>query len=199
MKIIPTIILLAFLTMPVQAQNLSGIRIGDDASVTERLGGIPIARESSGPFEILKYRFADGNELSITLERGTRKIVYVESDWGGKAAGAYSDYPGFIFGKTTLMDIRKKMGSNGMGFSERPMVSQIPNGVIMLNTYDISGVLVTFITKVSGSDLKLVQQKQKEISIAAKLDAIIITSNEYAAVAWGKQQRDPAYRPGVWK
>ena len=198
MKKITIGLLLAFVASGANAQSLSGISVGNPASATSRLGSNPIARQSSGPFDLIKWRLLDGNELSVTFERRTQKIVYIESDWGGRAAGAYSDYPGFSFGRTTLAAIRKKMGSNGMGFTERPAVAEVEGGMAAFNTYEINGVLVTFITKVKNTDMPLIAKKLAELGDLAKLEAIILCAPEYAATTWGKPVRDPRYRTGTW-
>ncbi len=180
------------------AQSLSGLQVGDAVSATARLGLKPFSRESDGPFDYFNYRLRTHNELSVTVDRQSKKIVYLESDWGGRDAGTKSDYPGFLFGKTNLAEIRKKMGSNGMAFSERPPVLEVEGGAVTFNTYEIGDVLVTFVTKVRDQDLPLVEKKRLGLAEAAKLDAIILTTPDYAATNWGKQIKDPAYRKGVW-
>ncbi len=180
------------------AQSLSGIKIGDHYSVAASLGMDPVAFQKEGPFDFLRYSFKSGNILNLTVDRQSQKIVYMESDWGGRSAGSFSDYPGFGFGKTTLSEIRKKMGSNGMAFTERPVVSEVEGGVVTFNGYEIGSVLVIFVTKVIDKDIPRVISKEIELSNAAKLDAIIIMSPEYADMAWGKRVKDSNYRTGTW-
>jgi hypothetical protein len=200
MKIINTLILcnLLFFSNLSTAQSLSGIKIGDHYSVAASLGMDPVAFQKEGPFDFLKYSFKSGNILSLTVDRQSQKIVYMESDWGGRSAGAYSDYPGFSFGRTTLSEVRKKLGSNGMAFTERPVVSEVQGGIVTFNSYEIGSVVVTFVTKVIDKDIPRVASKEIELGQASKLDAIIIMSPEYADMTWGRTVRYSSYRKGRW-
>jgi hypothetical protein len=200
MKIINTLIfcnLLLFSNLST-AQSLSGIKIGDNYSVAASLGMDPAAFQKEGPFDFLRYSFKSGNILNLTVDRRSQKIVYMESDWGGRSAGSYSDYPGFSFGKTTLSEIRKKMDSNGMTFTERPVVSEVEGGVVTFNSYEIGSVIVTFVTKVIDKDIPRVKSNEIELGQASKLEAIIIMSPEYADMTWGRKVKDSNYRRGTW-
>jgi hypothetical protein len=67
------------------AQNLSGVRIGDDfSSAAKQIGFPPASSERSGPYIAAKWVLGDGNTLSATGTAIDGKIVYVESDWGGQ-------------------------------------------------------------------------------------------------------------------
>ncbi len=77
-----------------RSQSLSGVRIGDDRlSVAERIGFPPARASRSGPFSFAKWVLEDGNEFSVTARNSDGKIVYIESDWGGKQFGSGTDFP----------------------------------------------------------------------------------------------------------
>jgi len=144
MRIIAASTIAFIYALPVYAQNLSGIYIGDYSSVLNKIEGEKIAENTLGHYFVTKYRLTTGNELSITVDPDTKRIVYMENDWGSLPLGKISDYPDFVFGETRLNDIRKKLGSAGIAYDHRPPAIRMNDEVIMTNTYQISGVLVTF-------------------------------------------------------
>ncbi|MBY5370561.1 hypothetical protein [Rhizobium leguminosarum] len=132
---------------------MSGVSVGGDRQQLVSIGSRPVATEAMGPHTIEKYKLSGGNELSVTYHRASGKIVYLETDWGGETAEAFSDFEGFKFGKTTLSEIRTKLGSNGMSFKDHPPVTPTPDGGLALfNSYEVngSGNIATFVTSVSA-------------------------------------------------
>ena len=69
-----------FFADSVHAQSLSGLRIGDPVSNTSRIGLEPVAQNRTGPFTAIRWVFPDKNELSVTADTITGRIVYIESD-----------------------------------------------------------------------------------------------------------------------
>lgn len=197
MKLFLSLALVVLLANGALAQSLSGLSLGDPVAKTKELGTRPVATEQMGPFTIQKWAQSDGNELSVTAIRNSGRIVYLESNWGGSQSGSFTDFDSFTYGETTLVDIRKKLGSNGFAYKSRPGAMQIPGGVIMLNSYEIAsrpGTVVTFITKVSGRNLR-----SPDPASVAKLDTIIIGDANYLDGLWGKEKLyDKAYRKVNW-
>lgn len=172
-------------------QQLSGLSVGDNISQTESLGFAPSEVNRSGAFVIAKWEMPDGNSLSVTaLADGT--IVYLESDWGHGISGRFTDFPGIVFGKTSLRDIRNLTGSNGFCFTGTGCVSDSGNGVINFNSYGISekpDVVVTFITV---SEYATAANGNED----ALLDAIIVAYKPYLHGIWGEETiSDPKYNP----
>ena len=184
------------------AQSLSGLRIGDDISSTSKLGAPPQATNQTGPFTMEKWVFAEGNALSVTAFRDTGKIVYLESDWGGRQFGVPSDFPGMTFGKTNLADIRTQTGNNGFAYKTNALV-RVSDGLALFNCYQFSKntrLVVAFVTKLPTSSGGDVQAKRLSVGQAAKLDALVLADMSYLETIWGKEKTfDPAYNPIDWK
>jgi hypothetical protein len=182
------------------AQSLSGVHIGDNIRVTARLGAPPKSKSQSGPFIMQKWELEDGNDLSVTTTKGGT-IVYIETDWGGGQGGAYSDFPGFYYGRTTLDGIRKTLGSNGFAFGDRTAMRSPDGSIVFFNSYGISGnddVIVSFITSISKNEASRLG-KSGEIESYATLKSIILGYPEYLRNIWGSQLvYDPAYQKIRW-
>jgi hypothetical protein len=197
-------LLLAGLIGPgVHSQSLSDIRIGEDITAVSRLGSPPSARNQMGIATLSKWSFPDGNELSVTSVTATGKIVYIESDWGGQQAGTITDFPGFYYGRTTLVDIRKRFGNNGFSFKGREAVRGPGNSIVLFNSYEISdkdNVIVTFVTSISGKNISLAKKDPSTLANFAELNSIILGDARYLRNTWGANLVfDPEYSKIFWK
>jgi predicted aspartyl protease len=187
-----------------RSQSLSGIRIGDDRlSVAERIGFPPARASRSGPFSFAKWVLEDGNELSVTARISDGKIVYIESDWGGKQLGSDADFPGFYFGRTTLAEIEARLGSNGtVAFINHYFwPDETDRSVVGSNSYEVDTadpVIVTFITKLPWSTIK---QKKGKFKTSETLNdfrvlyGIILSEPEYLFSISGPHQAPTPPRP----
>ena len=178
-----------------QAQTLSSLRIGDDVSRLATLG-TPAATDRYKSFVVQKWNLSNGNELSVTTD-GAGKIVYLESDWGGRAEVTECDLRDLRFGATTLSDLRRRFGSNGFAFERREGVIDIADGVVMINSYEAGTSVVTFFTKIVGAPAK--SGIGGPVGDRAKLDAISIADAGYAKSEWGERVYDPKYKKIEWK
>ncbi|MGB8290818.1 MAG: hypothetical protein WCE42_23460, partial [Rhizobium ruizarguesonis] len=153
---------------------------------------------------IEKYKLSGGNELSVTYHRASGKIVYLETDWGGETAGAFSDFEGFKFGKTTLSEIRTKLRSNGMSFKDRPPATPTTDGGLALfNSYEVngSGTIATFVTSFSAATVKSIKEKGSDPNIGdiATLEAVIVGEKDYLETIWGSDKlTSPNYSAIDW-
>jgi hypothetical protein len=185
---------------PCTAQSLSGLSIGGPSTTLSRLG--PAAEtDSYKGMTVKRWHLPNGNELSVTVS-ADGKIAYVESDWDGKSDDTASDLQGLHFGRTTLTELRKRFGSNGFGYKSRGSVVETQDGIVMMNSYDAGGVVITFYTKVNREEFARVKASGVDASPAdyAKLDAISITDEAYAKKdQWGDRVYDPAYKKIDWK
>jgi hypothetical protein len=129
------------------------------------------------------------------------KVVYLESDWNDKNNETGFDLPGLKFGETTLTDIRRRFGSNGFEFKERGGVIDVPDGIVMLNSYEVGANVVTFFTKVSEADYTKAKSAGEKWDVAdhARLVSVSVASAEYAQSEWGKRIYDPGYKAVTWK
>ena len=182
------------------AQSLLNLRIGDGVSRLSVLGSAPSTIDTYKSFSVRKWTLSTGNDLSVTTF-GSSRIVYLESDWGGRTADSACDLPDLKFGVTTLGELRKRFGSNGFGFEHRPAVIQLEDGIPMINSYEVGTNIVTFTTKVAVTELARLKESGQGGAIAdyARLDAISIASADYAKGEWGDRIYDPNYKKIDWK
>ena len=187
------------LTPKTAAQSLANMKIGDDSTEATALGQ-PIATDRYKGFLVRKWAFPNGNEISVTTD-GRDRIIYLESDWNGDDDATACDLSGLKFGVTTLSDIRKRFGSNGFTFKRRNGVIQVPDGVVMMNSYEVGNAVVTFITKVpvTGGQSSTGAKDSSDIGDQATLDAISISDPKYAESEWGDRVYDPKYKKTEWK
>lgn len=182
------------------AQSLSSIHIGDPASKLAKFG--PASETSSDMgMQSQKWSVPDGDQFSATVDSAGR-IVYLEADWTGKGDNTACDLPGLNFGVTTLAQIRTRLGSNGFGFQNRAGVIPTGMGVVMLNSYQVGKVIVTFYTKVDEQKYLLMKNSDPNSSIAdyATLEAISLADLNYVkAAGWGDMIYDPGYKDVEWK
>jgi len=189
-------IVATLVTTSALAQAMSGISVGDTLAKTSELGIKPTFKENMGPFLIQKWRLGDGNDLSITAVRTSGQIVYMETNWGGKSSGAFSDVNGMVYGKTTLAEIRKRFGSNGFAYRDRGTGVELEDSIALFNSYELEGhpgLVATFITRLSHRDAKA--KKPYE----AKLDTIIVGHSSYLDTIWGDDKVfDDDYQKIKW-
>ena len=187
-----------------QAQSLSGIKVGDEISSASRLDARPLPSKSGDPQEERRWKLPDGNRLSVAADPGTQKIVYAETKWGGGAHGKPADFPGFVYGETTLADIRAHAQNNGFAFKEH-LIDVRPDGLALFNAYEVEGapgVVVTFVTRLSMKDHERLRNGKANVDInrAARLDAIILADAGYLDTIWGDAKlRGKAYKPIRWE
>jgi hypothetical protein len=187
-----------------QAQSLSGIKVGEEVSSVPKLDARPLPSKSVAPHEERRWKLPDGNRLSVAADPETKRIVYAEKKWSGGANGKPADFPGFIYGETTLADIRAHAQNNGFAFKEH-LIDVRPDGLALFNAYEVEGapgVVVTFVTKLSKKDDERLRSGKSNVDInhAARLDAIILADAGYLDTIWGDAKlRDKAYKPIRWE
>lgn len=162
-----------------------GIKIGAPESDLENLKLEEVARDPG----MVKYRTANGNDFSVTTLDG--KVVFMENDWLQDPAAKQALLPGFIFGETTLSDIRKRFGSNGFAF-ESGAFSRTETHLILFNCYEFDSgdkEILVVITKVSlDADVN-----EENLAHHAKLEALIVAAPNYLDEIWGAEKAyDPA-------
>jgi hypothetical protein len=183
-----------------QAQSLSGIKVGEEISSATKLAARPLPSKSVAPHEERRWKLPDGNRLSIAADPETKRIVYAEKKWSGGATGRPADFPGFVYGETTLADIRAHAQNNGFAFKER-LIDVRPDGLALFNAYEVEGVLglvVTFVAKLSPKDDERLRTGKANIDInrAARLESIILADAGYLDTLWGDAKlRGKAYKP----
>ncbi|MCL2310668.1 MAG: hypothetical protein FWC42_10480 [Proteobacteria bacterium] len=172
--------------------SIEGIKIGDGSSVLEKLPLAVIVSERSGDTETKKYKAMGRSELSVTTQKG--KVVYIEYDWLSDKKSTKTPFNGFVFGKTTLRDIRKRFGNNGFAYKQNLTADTDDNGLALFNCYELTDSTPTIFVAVS----KITQKtgaSTANIADRAKLDALILADPAYLDEIWGKEKiYDTAYK-----
>jgi hypothetical protein len=167
--------------------SMGGIRIGDEQKVLEAMKLRVMVKEDG----MTKYRTANGNDLSITVENS--KVVYLENDWSHVDAGAEPLISGFRFGITSLKEVREKFGTNGFAYVERPTL-KTEEHAITFNCFELEGcegqVLVVICRVPLSADVS-----EANIAAQLKVDAFILADSKYLGELWGEERiLDPNYR-----
>jgi hypothetical protein len=185
--------------MPADGQSLSSLQIGDPATKLAALGK-PVETSDHKGMTVQRWVLPNGNDLSVTTSHAG-KIVYIESDWNaGADKNPMCDLSGLQFGQTTLTELRKRFGSNGISFKERSGQMLAEDGAVMLNSYEAGSVVVSFYNKVSNAEVgRLDPDGQGTMADHARLDAISIADADYAKSQWGDRIYDPQYKKVDWK
>lgn len=184
---------------PSNAQTLLGLKVDEPSTLLTPLGA-PNETGSYKGMALKRWNRLNGNELSVTIDQ-SGKIVYLESDWNGRSPDTGCDLPDLRFGITTLAQLRKRFGSNGFSFQNRPPAIQVPDGVVMINSFEVGSAVVTFYTKIDRDEFSRLKASGANPSPAeyARLDAVSIANDSYAKSEWGERIYDPEYKKIKWK
>ncbi|GGG23185.1 hypothetical protein [Christiangramia forsetii] len=159
-----------------------GIELYDTRESVEELN-LPIVGEEP---EIIKYRTKNGNELSVTFEND--KVVYMENDWLLKDDGSEPLFTNFIFGKTSIAEIRNEFGTNGFTYSNR-LVSNTNTHLVTFNCFEFDTNKNEVLVTITGITIEEKDQvNENNISEKLKLLAIIIADRKYLDEIWGKEK-----------
>ena len=160
--------------------SLNGIKINDSRKFAETLKLEIVAKDK----DMIKYRTENGNDLSITFDKG--KVVYMENDWLQDIKSRQSLLSDFLFGQTTLKDIRDKFSTNGFAYKSRYMFPTETH-LIAFNCFEFdskNNEILVIITKVSLDE----DVTEENVSSKLKLDALIIADKSYLDKEWGKEK-----------
>lgn len=182
---------LANLSLP--TLSLAGVQLGDSLDeAIKKVGGQYLGLKSAKSLHYQSWILDDGNRLSVTSDKENNMVEYIELDWSGQdGPGKTSDFPGFIYGRTTREDINNFFASEGYEFSHRSWIATDDSGIIFRNTYNVGHHIITFYTKPTTQYIKLISRTKKPplCNSCLVLDAISIASTSYAKI-WGKPSGD---------
>jgi hypothetical protein len=198
-------IVLILVSVNSSAQEIAGIHVGESVSALDTLNLKPTAKTKIGSMETVKYTLASGNELSVTYDGPTNRIVYLECDWNRNSNSATRDLPEFIFGTTTLDEIRRTNGSNGFSYKSNAMFRADPE-LVTFNDYHIEnepGLVVAFVTVLNIPEFQERKGSHEldadSIAKNLKLDAVIIAEESYLDRLWGNEKvYDKRAKPISW-
>ena len=184
------------------AQSLDGIKVGEAIKTALLDHPPPSLTGKIGTFDGYRWNLPTGNELSVTADPDSGRIVYVEIDWGGGTAPDKSDVPGLVFGKSTLGAIHRKYGSSGFNFKAHAMKMIGPN-IISVTGYELAHLPKTVLMLVTGLPVKDVPEVGGKPAIdpdKGTLQALILADIDYLSSIWGQERvADPKSHPVEWK
>jgi hypothetical protein len=101
----------------------------------------------------------------------------------------------FIFGHSTIGDIRAHYGYNGYFFMDHSPYLEVQDGAITFNSYPIQGGYISYGTKLNVLDRSYIQEPNdiKNLSVpdeAFELVIVILVSDVYASIYWGEAKTD---------
>jgi len=181
-----------------------GVRIGAPIASLRKLGLNPTARSGSGAVKMTKWELANGNYLSVTYDSVQDRILYMEIDWNQKSTGMSPGISDFIFGRSTLKQIRRRYGSNGFSYAKHMMFS-LEDCLVTFNAFELKQtptIVAVFITKLPHESKRVIdtlpdeKQMMGVIGEYSKLDAIAVADESYLDEIWGKEKLyDPKSYP----
>jgi hypothetical protein len=182
-----------------KAQSMTGIRIADTASTLSKFGPVSGEDKYKG-LDVFKWIFSNRNMLTATVNK-EGEIVYLETDWGGTTDETGCDLAGLKFGGTTLADLEKRFGSKGFAYKGRTHARQTDDGFVLLNSWEVDSVVITFYTRINAKDYEQVKAKGADAAASgyAKLEGISMANAAYAKTEWGERVANPAYKKIDWK
>jgi hypothetical protein len=182
MKTISSFFIILMIILSLGSISMLGIELYDSRKSLESLD-LPIIGEEPG---IVKYRTKNGNDLSVTFEND--KVVYMENDWLLSAEGSKPLFTDFIFGKTSIADIRNKFGTNGFTYSKR-LFSSTNTHLVTFNCFEFDTNKNEVLVTITGIAIEEKDQvNENNISEKLKLLAIILADKKYLDKIWGEEK-----------
>ena len=176
--------------VPAASQSLNGVRLRASPATLERLKLQTLAREGQGAIKMSKFELPNGNPMSVTYDSSAEKILFVEVDWNNDSSARETGIPKFVFGKTTLEQIREINGSNG--FSWRKVAMQRKGDqLIALNAYEIRNKpnsVVVFVTALSIPEFEATSSDTSQMPKLFRLQAVILATEQYLDFIWGAEK-----------
>ncbi|PKA43196.1 hypothetical protein CWR43_14205 [Rhizobium sullae] len=195
-----------FSATSLSAQSIEGFRLGDDKGVLQRLGTAAAAKSDSA-FTTLTFHLNNRVDLDVTYQKPSNRLVALLASWHGTGDGPSASYDGFTFGKTSLADLRSKMGASGILYGSTPPVVASSSGTIkIVSYYDVSATdyVASFVTSISRDEAKRLKEQYNQYAYrnagtSAKLSAIGISRREYLEKSQGSDRTlDIGYKPISW-
>lgn len=183
-----------------QAQTMAGLKIGDDTAAATKTLGAPAEQNKTIAFTQLKWKLPNGNELIANAD-SSGKIQYIETSWNQEGGNPQTGVYDFAFGKTTLAEVRTKFGSGGMSYAKRPPLLTLPEGAVLVTSFEVGPVVMTFYGVVLTEDVVKAREDAAKggFALYAKLDSISVTTPEFAKVQWGDPMYPANYKKGEVK
>lgn len=169
--------------------SIESVMIHDPASALKKVKLKFISTDDGAT----KYSTTNGNKLSLTVANG--QVVYMENDWV-EGQGSKPLISNFIFGQTSLRDIRKAFGTNGFVCENRGATAITADAMLGFNCFELDSPNNEILALVTSCPLAQRAQLTKDnVADKFKLIAIIISDKKYLDKIWGeKKSYDANYK-----
>ena len=174
------LITIASFFVPTGGISMYGVKINDSRKSLDHIKLKIIAKDE----HMIKYRTENGNEFSVTFEKG--KVVFMENDWLQDSKSRQPLFSKFLFGQTTLQDIRNRFLTNGFTYKSKGTI-KTDTELIELNCFEFDSKNNEVLVVITKTALKEGVKKENMAS-KLKLDAIIIAEKAYLDRFSGKEK-----------
>lgn len=173
--------------------SMHNIKLGDSENVLEKINLKKLGYEELEGMKMTRFLTKNGNHLSVTIDN--KKVVYLENDFIDRVNGEKPLVTNFIFGKSSLNEIRAKFNSNGFIYNNR-LYSETDTSLIAFNCYELKSIKKEIIVFVTAIPLAETPSTLQELGDLMKLDAIIISNEAFLDKIWGENKSfDENYTP----
>jgi hypothetical protein len=180
MKIILLVLFSTFTTFFQETElAMMGVKIYDPKKVLDKIELTETATEKNRN----TYRLIDGNNFSITLDNG--KVVMLENDWMHKQKCTKPLISKFVFGKTTLTDIKKEFGTNGFGYFENFSKTSEAD-VVNITCFNVQSQGEEVLVVITRAPFRA--SVTRDIESYQMLESIILADKKYLDKLWGKKR-----------
>lgn len=185
LKVLPVVAAYLFFSLPTLAEtSINNVKIGD-VLLSAKKYDLELADESQdGPYLYRQYITSDGNDLSVTYQNG--EVVYIEKDWSGERKSQKSGISKFIFGQTSLKDIRAHYATNGFAYINSAMI-ETDDGIVAFNCFDLTDKKPT-VMALATKIISMEKVTEENIAEHMKLDVIVLAKPQYLDIIWGSEK-----------
>ncbi|MDK1480971.1 hypothetical protein [Sinorhizobium sp. 6-117] len=191
---------------PAHSQTIAGHAIGEDGSKLE-------ADQRASPnltteYTTVELSIPNGIDVTATYQNGSNKIIRIEATPRLPEPGASGQFGNFVFGKTSLSEIRSRFGSKGLLFTGVAPATATPDGgVTIVSSYEVQGtnIIASFVSKISAASLGDLNRRFGEdmyghIESVAMLESTVVADIDYLKLTRGHELvYDVGYAPIVWE
>lgn len=129
------------------------------------------------------FETKDHNNLILTFRND--KIIQIENDWSQSHFSTTPLYTDFIFGKTTLSDIKGQFGTSGFQYNSMSNLKYMGD-TISCNCFEFKSEKKEVLVLLTRT--KLINKYNRYLSDSLKLDKVILADYAYLNEIWGKEK-----------
>lgn len=183
-----------------------GIKVGGSVKPVYDLNFESVSRRGMGSTKYSEWKLPNGNLFSVIYDSESDRVLKMDIKWNERNSSQLVGISDFMFGQTTLQDIRNRFDSNGFSYAAKVMYTN-DEGVVTLNAFELNEtptIIVVFETFLSYSKKVEIDRLPKEDQVLGKiggyfvLTGISVSDESYLDRVWGEAKiYDPLSKPIV--